>query len=235
MENDSIPVTVWALTLAHADADNLDQVRVLLEEFAAPTFVLAMDATWLTGMVWRADGAIARGDPVFIEPIVNLLLPWPDRCPSNAAESESPLSQCLATALGRYEEAEEFLAHAMRGSDRTNAKFFAVRTHLLWGVVHPIALATVTPSEREGCGSVLWGWRRRTRKRTWPCAPSRPWRRWGIFRLRWPARGGPRCTLESLAATFDRDEDCRSARVHARSVIGMVHTARRVDIESRRD
>ena len=127
-----------ALTLAHAEAGNLDQVRNLLEEFAATNFVLPIDATWLTGVVWRADAAIALGDPVFIEPIFNLLLPWADQWPSNGAESESPVSQylgALATGLGRYEEAEEFFAHAMSESDRTNAKFFAARTNLLWGVM----------------------------------------------------------------------------------------------------
>jgi class 3 adenylate cyclase/tetratricopeptide (TPR) repeat protein len=127
-----------ALALAHAEAGNLDDVRVMLERFATDNFELSMDATWLTTMAWYADAAMALGDTTFIEPIFDQLVPWVDLWPSTGAECESPVSQYLgglATSLGRYEEADAYFARAIAASDRTNAKFFAARTNLMWGVM----------------------------------------------------------------------------------------------------
>lgn len=39
----------------------------------------------------------------------------------------------LATVLGRYDEAEAYFAHSADWCERLGAKFFAARTHLLWG------------------------------------------------------------------------------------------------------
>ncbi len=125
-----------ALTLAHAEAGNLDAVRELLTEMSARNFESPMDATWLTAMVWLADAAIALGDTAIIEKIYDLLMPWADLWPSNGAECESPVCQylgALATCLGRYDDAESYFAQAMSECDRTGAKFFAARTNLMWG------------------------------------------------------------------------------------------------------
>jgi hypothetical protein len=127
-----------ALTLAHAEAGNLDQVRALLTDMAVRNFESPIDATWLTAMVWCADAAIALGESEYIEAIFDRLVPWAELWPSNGAECESPVSQylgALATGLGRYDEAEAYFVKAMAECERTGAKFFAARTNLLWGVM----------------------------------------------------------------------------------------------------
>jgi class 3 adenylate cyclase len=127
-----------ALTLARAEAGDLDEVRQLLGEMAANNFESSIDATWLTAMVWCADAAIALGEPEFVEAIFDRLAPWADLWPSNGAECESPVSQylgALATCLGRFDEAELYFARAMVECQRTGAKFFAARTNLFWGVM----------------------------------------------------------------------------------------------------
>jgi tetratricopeptide (TPR) repeat protein len=127
-----------ALTLAHAEAGNLDEVRALLSEMSARNFESPIDATWLTAMAWCADAAIALGQAEFVQAIFDQLVPWADLWPSNGAECESPISQylgALATGLGRYDEAEAYFEVAMVECDRTGAKFFAARTNLLWGVM----------------------------------------------------------------------------------------------------
>jgi class 3 adenylate cyclase len=127
-----------ALMLAHAEAGNLDAVRELLTEMSEKNFESPIDATWLTGMVWCADAAIALGEPEFVEAIFDRLVPWAELWPSNGAECESPVSQylgALATCLGRYDEAESYFASAMVECERTGTKFFAARTNLLWGMM----------------------------------------------------------------------------------------------------
>jgi len=127
-----------ALTLAHSEAGNLDEVRTLLTKMSARGFESPIDATWLTAVVWLADAAIALGDVAIVEQIFDILTPWSDLWPSNGAECESPVSQYLgglATCLGRYDDAEAYFTKAMAECDRTGAKFFAARTNLLWGVM----------------------------------------------------------------------------------------------------
>ena len=127
-----------ALTLAHAEAGNLDEVREHLTAMSARNFESPMDATWLTAMVWLADAALALGDLAIVEEIFDLLAPWEDLWPSNGAECESPVCQylgALASCLGRFDEAETYLAKAMSECERTGAKFFSARTNLFWGVM----------------------------------------------------------------------------------------------------
>jgi tetratricopeptide (TPR) repeat protein len=127
-----------ALTLAHAEAGNIDEVRELLTAMSARNFESPMDATWLTAMVWLADAAIALGDVAIIEEIYDLLTPWADLWPSNGAECESPVCQylgALATRLDRYDDAESYFVKAMAECERTGAKFFSARTNYFWGVM----------------------------------------------------------------------------------------------------
>ncbi len=56
-DNPGLPVFVAALALAHAEADNSDESRQLLEGFAGTGFDLPLDPTWLTGMIAYADAA----------------------------------------------------------------------------------------------------------------------------------------------------------------------------------
>ena len=126
-----------ALALAHAEADHAEDVRRLLEEFAAADFDLPGDQAWITGMHCYAEAAIHCGDPKYAEPIFDRLAPWAEQSVASGSVTASGLvSQSLgglATVLRRYDEADAYFAKSAAMSARMNAKFFVAMTDLLWG------------------------------------------------------------------------------------------------------
>jgi tetratricopeptide (TPR) repeat protein len=136
-ENPGLPVLVAALAMAYAEGDETDHAHHLLEEFAATGFHLPMNSAWLTGMVTYGGAAIECRDPRFALPLFDRLAPWADEWSATGGPTvEGPVSHTLgglASLLGRYDEADAYFAHSAASSERANAKFFAARTHLLWG------------------------------------------------------------------------------------------------------
>jgi len=132
-----VGVFTAALALAHAEADHSEDVRRLLEEFAAADFDLPMDQAWMTGMHCYAQAAIHCGDPQFAGPIFDRLAPWAGQSVASGSVTASGLvSQSLgglATVLRRYDEADAYFEQSAAISARMNAKFFGASTNLLWG------------------------------------------------------------------------------------------------------
>jgi class 3 adenylate cyclase/tetratricopeptide (TPR) repeat protein len=125
------------LAHAHVEGDRIDDARRLLEEFAATDFDLPMDPAWVLGMVEYADAAIECREPRYAAPLFDRLAPWADQLSTAGGVTiQGPVSHYLgglATVLGRYDEADTYFTQAAAFSDRVGAKFFAARTHLLWG------------------------------------------------------------------------------------------------------
>jgi ATP/maltotriose-dependent transcriptional regulator MalT len=123
------------LARAHAEVGRLDDVRHLLEEFATDNFDLHLDSIWFAVMAGWAEAAIDYGDPLFAGPIFDRLAPWAEQLATgNGVTADCPVSHFLgglATVLGRYDEAESYLAHATSFNERAGAKFFAARTDVL--------------------------------------------------------------------------------------------------------
>jgi hypothetical protein len=95
-----------------------------------------LDQIWLTGMVDFAEAAIECRDPKYAQPLFDQLAPWAEQLPATGGSALGPVSHYhggLATVLGRYDEADAYFAKSAALSDRMGAKFFAVRTDLLWG------------------------------------------------------------------------------------------------------
>jgi class 3 adenylate cyclase len=132
-----VGVFTAALALAHAEADHSEDVRRLLEEFAAADFDLPMDQAWITGMHCYAQAAIQCGDPRYAGPIFDRLAPWAEQSVASGSVTASGLvSQSLgglATILRRYDEADDYFDRSAAMSARMNAKFFGALTDLLWG------------------------------------------------------------------------------------------------------
>ena len=62
----------------------------------------------------------------------------PTSSPTAASRPTSPVSHFLgglATVLGRYDEADDLFTQAAEFDDRADAKFFAARTNLSWGLM----------------------------------------------------------------------------------------------------
>ncbi|MGB7050015.1 MAG: AAA family ATPase [Acidimicrobiales bacterium] len=124
------------LAVAHTQADRIDDARHLLEQFANAGFDLPLDVLWLPAMIAYSDAAIACRDPRFAGPLFDRLAPWADQWSTTGATAEGPVSNHLgglATILGRYGEADSYFANSAKSSERVGARFFAARTHLLWG------------------------------------------------------------------------------------------------------
>lgn len=132
-----VGVFTAALALAHAEADHSEDVRRLLEEFAAADFDLPMDQAWITGMFCYAEAAIHCGDAQFAGPIFDRLSPWAEHSVASGSVTASGLvSQSLgglATVLRRYDQADAYFEQSAAMSARMNAKFFGAITNLLWG------------------------------------------------------------------------------------------------------
>jgi len=126
-----------ALALAHAEANHAEDVRHMLEEFAAADFDLPGDQAWITGMFCYAEAAVHCGDPKYAEPIFDRLAPWAEQSVASGSVTASGLvSQSLgglATVLRRYDEADAYFVKSAAMSARMNAKFFVAVTDLLWG------------------------------------------------------------------------------------------------------
>ena len=124
---------------AHAEADHAEEVRRLLEEFAAADFDLPKDQAWLTGMHSFAEAAIYCADPKYAEPIFDRLAPWAEQSVASGSVTASGLvSQSLgglAAVLCRYDEADAYFVQSAALSARMEAKFYIAMTDLLWGTM----------------------------------------------------------------------------------------------------
>ena len=134
--NPGLPVFVAVLALAHAEADQLEECRRLLEGFATAGFDLPLDPTWLTGMIAYADAAVELREPEYARPMLDRLSPFAEQWLYTDVATSGPLSRTLgdlATILHRYDEAESYFSHSAAASDRTGAKYFAARSALSRG------------------------------------------------------------------------------------------------------
>jgi class 3 adenylate cyclase len=137
IDSPGLPTMKSALSMSYAQAGRLDEVRQLLEEFAATGYDLPHDATWLNGMTEYAEATIDLGDPQFAQPFFDVLVPWSEQFSSaGGVTAEGPVANCLgglATILNRYDEADQYFSVARSFSDRFDARFFGAQTDLLWG------------------------------------------------------------------------------------------------------
>lgn len=138
VNNPRLPVFVAALALAHSEGERYEEAKQLLREFGRTGFELPLDATWLTGMIAYADAAIDCRDAESCGPMLEQLAPFSEQWHYSDISTAGPISRTLgglASVLGRYDEAESYFAYAAVSSQRANAKFFAARTDLYWGLM----------------------------------------------------------------------------------------------------
>jgi tetratricopeptide (TPR) repeat protein len=126
------------LAKAYVEADRFEDALALLEEFSRANFDLPQDQIWLTGMVDFAEAAIECRDPHYAGPLFDRLEPWANQLPATGGSALAPVSYYLgglATVLGRFDDAETYLAQSAAFCKRAGAKFFAARTDLSLGAL----------------------------------------------------------------------------------------------------
>jgi hypothetical protein len=132
----AIPAYLAALGVAYVEVAETNKARLLLERFGAQDFQLPLDQVWLTGMTCYAEAAIQCADIHSAGPLFTQLEPWGDQWVYSGSTSSGPVSHFLgglATVLGRYDEASDYLERSAGLCNQFDAKFFAVRTDLAWG------------------------------------------------------------------------------------------------------
>jgi class 3 adenylate cyclase len=140
MAENTPDISMWLfrslLAKAYVEGDRFEDALALLEEFSRANYELPQDQIWLTGMVDFADAAIECGDPHYAGPLFDRLQPWSDQLPATGGSALAPVSYYLgglATVLGRFDDAEAYLAQSAEFCARAGAKFFAARTDLSLG------------------------------------------------------------------------------------------------------
>ena len=86
-------------------------------------------------MALYAEAGVECRDPTYGEPMFERLSPWSGRLVYDAATAVGPVDGFLgglATAIGRYDEANAFFADSSAFCDRVGGKFSAARTDFPW-------------------------------------------------------------------------------------------------------
>jgi len=133
-ENPGLPTFGAALARALVQGGRWEEAATLLSVAAAERFSrLRADLLWTTGMAMYAEAAIQLNDHAAAVVLFEQLRPYSDQIAFTGATCEGAISHylgALATVLGRYDEAEDFFAHADAWNAAADAPFMAARTHL---------------------------------------------------------------------------------------------------------
>jgi tetratricopeptide (TPR) repeat protein len=126
------------LAMAHAEAGATEVARGLIEDAANSIWDEPVTGSWLVTMTLCSEVAILSHDSRLASSLFARLLPWSDQVSAHGLTAEGPVSHYLgglASVLGRLDEADTLFARANAFNTRANAKFFAARTNLQWGVL----------------------------------------------------------------------------------------------------
>ena len=136
-DNPGLPAFAASLARVYVEDGPSDEAIGLLEQLATAGFDLPEDGLWMIAMASYADAAIECRLPKYAGPIFDRLLPYADQLSVSASVATSgPVTHYLgglATVLGRFDEADDFLTRAAGFSARVGARYFAARTNLLAG------------------------------------------------------------------------------------------------------
>ena len=136
-ENPGLPAFRPILASAHLEAGNDVTADGLLDSAASDDFAsLPMDFVWMMGVAFYASVAVELRVMGPAEKLFDLLAPYRGQVPFIGTLGFFPVSLALgglASVLGRYDDAESYLAEASEMAGRGHMKFFEARTQLEWG------------------------------------------------------------------------------------------------------
>jgi class 3 adenylate cyclase len=130
-----------ALAVASMEQSRVEEAAERLAAFVATDTEDTMHPAWIFGLLWHAETAIELGDPAFARPLFEALAPFAGQWASAGAMIESPVNHYLgglAMVLGRFDDADGFLARSLVQSDEAGARFFASQTELQLGRLNAV-------------------------------------------------------------------------------------------------
>jgi len=115
------------------EVGDLAEARRRYDDEVARGFSYPRSSQWLGAMDGAVDGNLAVGDPAGAAILYEQLLPYADRAVYQIATPARPVARslgCLATRLGRFDEAEAHFGHALESMERLGAVYWIARTLL---------------------------------------------------------------------------------------------------------
>ena len=169
-DNPGLQVFRAALALAHSEGGHHDEAQRELRSFAESGFKLPMDVTWLTGMTAYATAVIESNAVDLAGPLFEILSPYAGQWHYSDVAAAGPVSRTvggLATLLGRFDDAHDYLSTAASSSKLAGAKFFTAWTDLYQSRMlmardapgdaekaRPLLMATAETSAANGYGNL---------------------------------------------------------------------------------
>jgi tetratricopeptide (TPR) repeat protein len=132
-ENPSIPSLRTAVIALCFEMGDVDQARRRYDDEVAIGFSYARTMSWLSSVEGVVEAALLFDDRAGAAVLYEMLLPHSDHSVAAIATASRPVARmlgCLATRLGRYEEAEQHFVSALASCERLEAPFWTARTLL---------------------------------------------------------------------------------------------------------
>jgi len=132
-ENPTIPSLRNAAIGLCFEIGDVDEARRRYANEVAHGFTYPRTAQWFGAMEGAVDANLVIGDTAGAAILYEELLPYADRAVYQIATPARPVARslgCLATRLGRYDEAEEHFGAALESMERLGAVYWIARTLL---------------------------------------------------------------------------------------------------------
>jgi len=112
---------------------DLEEARRRYDAEVQTGFAYAQSTQWFSAMEGAVEGALALDDHDGVATLYERLLPYADRGVCSTATPTRPVARmlgCLATRLGRFDEAEEHFVMGVEYGERLRAVYWTARTLL---------------------------------------------------------------------------------------------------------
>jgi class 3 adenylate cyclase len=144
------------LTYAHATCNRVEEALRRLEALAQRNYKVSHNTLWLAAVICYAEAAILTAKSRHAEHLFKQIKPYGDQWSTAGIVGLQGPASCtlggLATVLGRYADAEDWFARSARSCERMEAKYWAVRTKLMWG---KMLVKRSAPPDKERARSLI--------------------------------------------------------------------------------
>jgi len=169
-DNPGLAIFRAVLSLALADAGELDRCRHVLGRDRDDGFPMTENNTWSTAHIYWAKAAIALGDLEAAAVLRDRLAPWRDQIVTTFCSAEPLMGHYvgrLEHLLGRFDDADVSFARSYEVHQRLRAPQFVARTEVRWaqllldraqGDDHTRALDLAEQARSASVGRSGWDW-----------------------------------------------------------------------------
>jgi hypothetical protein len=133
-DNPGLPVLRTTLARSYCDLGRDDAARAVIDDDIANRFVkFPYDAAWIGSMTTLSEICVYLGRPDGATVLYDWLRSWHAQVSVAHVTSQGPVAfhlGCLATLLGRHDEAEGWLTDALKVSQKLGFPYWIARTQI---------------------------------------------------------------------------------------------------------